>query len=419
MNTITSRRRLLTVATSATGGMVLLSGRRPTQSSSVLRYAPSVPDSIRDKAERAKRRVETMLDLELQSPVTVKIAEGAPFSHDTGDPLDRFGQIKNTAVHASRADDPPDEVGPSGMFLYDERTMLLTSPPVDESTIAHELVHALQGERFDSLDPPNRTVDGRRTRHAIVEGTAQYIQTRYWMNCSDGEYGHCDIEEPAFQNGIPRWILPRNSIAIPVGIAFVHTLYERAGWAGVWEAHRSFPPHTAAIMFSQLYLNGPFDPESVPSPTIYGDNWVEIDASRIGVTGLYAKLRLLGAASPTAVSDVDESLAELARRTGIQTLPGDARLADWRGDRLTGYGHLDNLDRQAYRWDTAWASETAAGRIATAVTEQYDASAHRDADRWVLDGLVVDIHHADNIVTFTMAPTHDDHDALFDPDGTQ
>lgn len=416
MNTTTSRRRLLTVATSATGGMVLLSGRRPTQSSSVLRYAPSVPDSIREKTARAKHRIETMLDIELQNPVTVKITEGVPFSDSPTDPIDRFSSIKYAAVHASQADDPPDGLGPSARFLYDERTILLTPPPVDESTIAHELVHALQGERFESLDPPNRTVDGRRTRHAVVEGTAQYIQEHYRTNCSSDEYQPCEVEEPTFQNGIPQWILPRDGIAIPAGIAFVHALYKRTGWAGVWEAHRSFPPHTGAIMFPQVYMDGPFDLESLASPSVRADNWVEIDASRIGVTGLYAKLRLLGATSPATAPDIEDSLAHLARSTGIQTLPRDNRLSDWRGDNLIGYGHLDDLDRQAYRWDTTWNSETAADRIANAVTERYDTIGHHDADRWVLDGRIVDIQRADNLVTFTMAPTHDDHDALFTPD---
>lgn len=57
------------------------------------------------------------------------------------------------------------------LYLQDEHRIAVTSEPVAESTLIHELVHALQRERWGVLSPP-RTLAEAYARSAQLEGEA-------------------------------------------------------------------------------------------------------------------------------------------------------------------------------------------------------------------------------------------------------
>ena len=147
---------------------------------------------------------------------------------------------------------------------YDPRRKRLTiveqeggSSALDEITIAHELVHALEDQRFGLTEPKGDTDDGDSARQALTEGTATAVMFDYALkhlrdpeslgDLGDGEDG---------TEGLPPYV--REALTFPYfkGRVFVNELYRLGrGWQLVDLALRFRPPaSTEQVLHPQDYI---------------------------------------------------------------------------------------------------------------------------------------------------------------------
>src|SRR3954471_562643 len=140
---------------------------------------------------------------------------------------------------------------------YDPRTGRLrivdnagtANPVLDEITIAHELTHALEDQRF-GLDT-NRSEaggDAATAYTALVEGTATGLMFEYLNRYFSGEEALSGLLGSAFAEGgtdsLPPFVLAGLVFPYQGGQKFVDALYRRAGnsWALVNNALADRPP---------------------------------------------------------------------------------------------------------------------------------------------------------------------------------
>ncbi|HRC07993.1 MAG TPA: hypothetical protein PLV41_07250, partial [Miltoncostaeales bacterium] len=166
--------------------------------------------------------------------------------------------------------------------LYDPATKKLyvvdgTAAQATDSTLLHEIVHALQDARYDLqrevLAPRPFDADGESAAQAVAEGDATEVQTRYLQSQgvagAIGELGGALnqlSEVPADQRRLPPFL--QRSLEFPYirGAAFVTTLRARGGEAAVDRAFRDPPKSTLQVLIPERYLAGNRPPVAVTLP---------------------------------------------------------------------------------------------------------------------------------------------------------
>ncbi len=166
--------------------------------------------------------------------------------------------------------------------LYDPATKKLyvvdgTAAQATDSTLLHEIVHALQDARYDLqrevLAPRPFDADGESAAQAVAEGDATEVQTRYLQSQgvagAIGELGGALnqlSEVPADQRRLPPFL--QRSLEFPYirGAAFVTTLRARGGEAAVDRAFRNPPKSTLQVLIPERYLAGNRPPVAVTLP---------------------------------------------------------------------------------------------------------------------------------------------------------
>jgi hypothetical protein len=143
-------------------------------------------------------------------------------------------------------------IGTSVLGFYsppnDEIRIVSDSPEsltINNATLVHELVHALQDQHYNLSDPTYAppTQDGDLATSGLIEGTANYVEAQYSQRC--GAAWSC-VETPAGErsrggSGPNLGILLTLLQPYSDGPVYVDDLYRREGWEGIDEAYRSPP----------------------------------------------------------------------------------------------------------------------------------------------------------------------------------
>jgi hypothetical protein len=271
-----------------------------------------------------------------------------------------------------------------GRYLPDEERIVVVregSGSLDRRTLVHELVHALQDQRFGvgSL-PPAPTRDARLARAALIEGDAGYVADRYDRRCR------------AAWSCLPRTTgapgVGRDGLALAVtypygdGPAFVHRLRRRGGWTAVDAAYADPPASTAQVIHPERYPDRP--PVQVRIPDRSAADWERFDRSPPGTTvgeaSLFATLSANG-----AVDRVGPTASTRPHRAVDYTHP---LTTGWVGDRIVPYRDRSGADaRYGYVFRTEWARAADAAAFADAYRGLL--RTRRGAERRGADVLVV------------------------------
>jgi hypothetical protein len=123
------------------------------------------------------------------------------------------------------------------------------SPVVDNATLHHELVHALQDQYADLTNATyvGETQDADLAVDGVVEGEANYIETLYAQRCASGEW-ECVATPPAAAGG-SSGSGPNLGVLITIlqpysdGPVYVRDLVEAGGWEA-FEAAFAHPPNS-------------------------------------------------------------------------------------------------------------------------------------------------------------------------------
>ena len=278
------------------------------------------------------------------------------------------------------------------------------TPVVDRVTLAHELVHALQDQRF-SLLPGRNNHDNGLARTGVTEGDASYVEQRYEERC-EAEWRCVDRPNGTGGDGIAdRNLGVYLTIYAPYsdGPAFIHEVRQRGGWEAVNDLYTNPPRTTEQLLHPDRY------PDDRPAAVQVADrsssewrryNW---DGQRIGESSIFAMLWYQQGINRSTFSEPE---SEYSRYNYTS-----AASEGWAGDKLVPYR---NGNAGGYVWKIRWETSTDAEEFATAyrsilvdtlnatevrpgVYRVPDASSFGDAFRVTRDGRTVTIVNAPRV----------------------
>lgn len=180
----------------------------------------------------------------------------------------------------------------------------ISSPKLDERTVAHEIGHALQDQAYPRVlrGIGSRSDERELGLSALLEGDAAVVERRYGRR-------HLDLPTPDLEKsllsptnlalGLPPALVASIRFPYTSGTDFVAALRRRGGWPLVNRAFRRPPKTTEQILHPGKWIAGE---GSVPAPTgaeaVLGDGWRrlarvesgELDAILILASGAPADL---------------------------------------------------------------------------------------------------------------------------------
>ena len=187
----------------------------------------------------------------------------------------------------------------AGFYDPDEREMVVPVAldgitPLQEITIAHELVHALTDQHFDFNDDyeekvENGTGDDASGVLAVVEGDATYQQFLYLESFDPSKAAAAAVEamsiDTAIFDAVPEWL--QKDLAFPYehGLVFTGYVIQQEGLKGVDEAYQAPPISTEQVLDPNKYLRDE-QPEPIDPLTVAIDGWDLADERTLGEWGV-------------------------------------------------------------------------------------------------------------------------------------
>jgi hypothetical protein len=166
--------------------------------------------------------------------------------------------------------------------------------PYARSTLAHELTHALDDQWFGLHRPAveRSDDDGQFAFQALVEGSAEHIETLYLDSLSDDDRANARFEDRElstadFLNDVPEIVLSTIAAPYVFGESLVDAIVDQGGVELLNEAFEQPPTTSEQVIEPITYLKGETAP-SVSSPAS------PVEPSSTGVfgrLGLFLALR--------------------------------------------------------------------------------------------------------------------------------
>jgi hypothetical protein len=166
--------------------------------------------------------------------------------------------------------------------------------PIDQVTLAHELIHALTDSRLNFpaiIDDPRADPERARAVQALIEGDATLGMQQFSLGALDlmDQFGmildprlvasQADLEEVPY--------LLSSGLQLPYleGMNFACSLFRDGGWAAVDAAYDAPPTTTAEILFPELYQEA-WQPRTPPGAGTPGEGWSELRTVGFGAIDL-------------------------------------------------------------------------------------------------------------------------------------
>jgi hypothetical protein len=308
---------------------------------------------------RAMARIEVIRDLDYGDPVDVTVISRETYrerrDREVSNAERTWTNLRWEALFVVGQDRDATAVldeafggGVQGYYDPDEKRIVIVSsaePTVDTETLVHELVHALQDQRF-GLGTLTTTTDAEQAYESVIEGEAELVPDVYLDRCGD-EWSCVRLDDDPGATDVPRGL--RTWLLFPYveGREFVAAIRDRGGWEAVDRLHRQVPNSTAGVIDPDRYPAGEREPVSVPDASTGG--WTRLDRPGGDGTG-----DTLGAAGVHAMLVHSEAVDT----EGSFECPLSSA---WTGDRLVPY---QRGDRHGYVWETAWETTDDAAQFA-------------------------------------------------------
>ena len=336
---------------------------------------------------RQMARIERIRDREFQSTVPVEVISRAEYRNRSGssssavpdDPWnDQVWEALLLVGESTGSSEAISDTRSSSVLGYyspsSDRIVVVSpteTPVVSRTTLAHELVHALQDQQF-GLDGSAETQDTQLSRNGVVEGEANYVQQIYQQRCNRD--WDC-IETPESDGGGSSGNSGRNAGVFTVilqpyvsGPQFVNTVYGDGGWNAVDALHDDFPASSEQVIHPQRYP----DERPVNVTVIDRSNaeWDRFDHDPVGDT--VGEASIFATMYHNGQTDAD--------RYSYQSAPSEG----WAGDTVVPY--RTDAGAGGYVWESRWDSEADAREFAQAyrdtLVEEHGAS--RDGNVYVV-----------------------------------
>ncbi len=390
---------------------------------------------------RSMARVEYVRGLEFEGAVPVRTVSRASYRNRSanashGDALRTFDNAKFEALFLVGEDTDSIEtqesaLGASVLGYYspslDEIVIVTDSetPRISEKTLSHELVHALQDQRFD-LASNASTRDGLQGRNALIEGDAKATETAYMDRCGTN-WSCVTVGQSGGAAGDTHFGVSY-MLYFPYsdGSSFVATLRERGGWDAVNDAYGDVPDGAREVITPSDYPE--WEPRNVTIPQPPSGDWERVrpstdrdrpDYATVGPSAIAASL-----AYTTGDGYNDSSVVSQSQLADYRTVRSDPYNYDlpgtsgWDGGRMQVY---TKDGETGYVWRTTWSDDASAERFAAAwarVIQHWGGERTADGN-WVIDGGspfadAVAVRVDGDTVTVVNAPTEAELSELYD-----
>ncbi len=288
------------------------------------------------------------------------------------------------------------------------------TPAIARGTLAHELVHALQDQRF-GLGDDLPTQDAQLAVSSVVEGDARYVETLYGDRC--GAEWSCVDNPPRSSGGSASFdygVFTVLYAPYSEGPTLVDSLRTRGGWAAVNELYRNPPASTEQVVHPEKYPDE--RPTNVSVPDRSAAAWSRFDrdpaADTVGEVSLYATVWSNGGIDRNSLYEDAGPYSAYDYRSPVT--------AGWAGDAVVPYRKGSGEDATyGYVFRTVWDTETDAREFARTyrrmLTEEFPSN-RTAADTWVIrSGPFADafrVTRTGRTVTVVNAPTAAELDAV-------
>lgn len=245
-----------------------------------------------------------------------------------------------------------------------------------ESTLAHELTHALQDQYFNISNYTRVTRDGHSATTGLIEGGASLVQQRYMSRC--GKDWQCiPSSQRKISGGPTNWgVYFLNYFPYADGPQFVSYYQQRGGWDRVNELFTDPPVSAEQIIHPKKYNTD--RPTNVTLKDRTQNGWKRVrpepprpgmsrpDYASLGQSGLTSMFAATIGTYDNKPGGVIPPRAFLNLKSGgmnrSDPLKYGLRSTDgWDGDRMHVYHKNSEL---AYVWKIAWDSKKDASQFA-------------------------------------------------------
>ena len=299
-----------------------------------------------------------------------------------------------------------------------------------ELTLAHELVHALQDQRFNLSSLPTGTMDTVNARNGLVEGDATVVENAYQRNCESGEW-ECVSVDTGTSAGAPGenfhfGVYYAGFFPYSEGSSFVNYHRERGGWDAIDPMYDDVPDTSAEVVYPRTYGTDDYGTATVADRN--DTEWNRVtptngpDHATVGQAGIVSMFAY------TLADDYDRENALIdsgafynrnattGRLDSTRPFTYDVSYAEgWYADRLHAYAAGDET---AYVWNVTfedranatefhgghadlleyWGAETVETREESTVWRFTAADSPFDGAVWVeRDGRSVTVVHAPTV----------------------
>ncbi len=352
---------------------------------------------------RSMARVEVIRGLEFEETVPVEVVSRSAFANSSGnatysDAFRAFDNGKFEALFLIGEDEGSLDVQQAnrgstvaGYYSPSADSIVLvtdneSSLQVDEFTLGHELVHAIQDQKFGLGNVTSQTRDGANANSGLIEGDANYVQYRYEDRCGEGGAWNGTCLRPDTSGGgsgsgpanFGVYFLSYQPYSD--GPAFIGAQKAEGGWAAVNDLYDAPPDSAEQVIHPERYGEDP--PTEVELNDEHAENWERVrpesrlDYAEVGQSGVAAMFAYPLYADAGNTRNYISTV--LAPGTWLnQTESGDVSRFDplnygfdaaagWDGDRMHFYQNGEG--ESGYVWRLVWDSEDEA----TEFREAYD-----------------------------------------------
>ena len=166
--------------------------------------------------------------------------------------------------------------------------------PLQEMTIAHELVHSLSDQHFDFNDVLEERIDSGTGDDAssilgLVEGDATYQQFLFLETMDPSSAAEAVLESLSYDTSVldssPLWI--QRDLAFPYehGLVFTGFLVQEGGLKAVDETYLDLPVSTEQILHPEKYLRSE-GPSDLSTLSVDLEGWELFDEATFGEWGI-------------------------------------------------------------------------------------------------------------------------------------
>ena len=394
---------------------------------------------------RSMARVEVIRGLEFDSTVPVEIISRSEFAGSGnasyGDAFRAFDNGKFEALFMIGEDNDSLAVQQAnrgatvgGYYSPSADSIVLvaeneSSLQVDELTLGHELVHAIQDQEFDLTNFTSRTRDGNNANDGLIEGDANYVQYRYQQRCGEGGVWNGSCLRPDTSGGgggggpanFGAYFL--NYQPYSDGPAFIAAQKADGGWAAVNDLYDAPPASAEQVIHPDRYDSDP--PTEVELADEHGDGWERVrpesrlDYAEVGQAGVGAMFAYPLYADDGNVRSYANNV--VGPNTWLNYTDSGAvssfdplnygfdAAAGWDGDRMHFYRNADG--ESGYVWRLVWDSDAEATEFRGAYEsllaywggEQVSENTYRISDGTFADAFHVSVEG--DTVTIVNAPS--------------